>query len=336
MWQQQRWEELASLMEETRLPPPTRPTTSTSEKTSATLSSHPSRRRRPPTRPPLSPRPSPRTRAASREPPRPSLATRAFFHRASSKSPGKLRAAAGAVDGPFGRRTNQRGHTAGTVDGGHQNHPRIARVSAGSSTRAASSAAVAVAVVVFAAAARPRPIRDLQSPPLQAPGKNQTRRFCNTGIHGNVRNARRSASVPAIDLVRVSAAMGHPEMLQSMSGPLAPLPAEDPDQDAGPREDGNLLPSILRDFRPTKAKPSYRRKSSSSSASKGVSRRDGGGERGRHSMSGGGVGGGGSSVTSGLFGTYASDAELGATSASALDAIASTSRRSGSNHDHIV
>jgi len=43
--------------------------------------------------------------------------------------------------------------------------------------------------------------------------------------------------------------MGHPELLDAMSGPLPPPPAEDPELDCGPMEDGNALPSILRDFR---------------------------------------------------------------------------------------
>jgi len=44
-----------------------------------------------------------------------------------------------------------------------------------------------------------------------------------------------AASVPSIDFIRVSAAMGHPELLAAQSGPAPPEPdADHPELDAGP------------------------------------------------------------------------------------------------------
>jgi hypothetical protein len=41
--------------------------------------------------------------------------------------------------------------------------------------------------------------------------------------------------VPSIDFIRVSAAMGHPELLAAQSGPAPPEPdADHPELDAGP------------------------------------------------------------------------------------------------------
>jgi hypothetical protein len=57
-----------------------------------------------------------------------------------------------------------------------------------------------------------------------------------------------------MDLVRISAVMGHPETSTSSSRPLPEPALHDPDLDPGPLEDGHVLPSILRDFRPIKEK----------------------------------------------------------------------------------
>jgi len=50
---------------------------------------------------------------------------------------------------------------------------------------------------------------------------------------------------------------------EAMSGPVPPpLDEEHPTLDVDPMEDGNALPSILRDFKPTKSKPDYLGRSS--------------------------------------------------------------------------
>jgi len=149
----------------------------------------------------------------------------------------------------------------------------------------------------------------MQSPPLRPPA-NLLANFSDgtaspsvrrAGIYGNVRGAQRStASVPSVDLVRIAAAMGHPELLNAMSGPLPPPPAEEPELDCGPMEDGNALPAILRDFRPTRTKPSYREKGGSRGGGGG-----GGGAGFGHSGQSSGM------LASGLFGNASATLEGG-------------------------
>ena len=252
-WQRQRMEELTTMMEETRLPPtPMRPKTSSS---------------RPATESSSRPKNAAATLAAAGMTngilPQPSRSRRGVASQPltttlnGSKMVGGLKKSAvkdsdtfpPPREGPFAGAHKQLGFTG-------ERRPASPRSSTTSSVRSSIARRGARQARFSSKAAR----QASESP-------NVVRRM---GIQGNVRAAQRStASVPAIDFVKLSIATGHPEYYESSLGPLPPPPGEDPGEQAGPLADGNLLPSIIRDFRPQKENLSYRQKNNSRGSSRG-------------------------------------------------------------------